>query len=99
MEFRATINLLRDRALRADWCRPDFDMLGGKHRDIGKLRFKASRAQHRPLGFFGPFPQTFTLLTWATERDREFAPPEVLDRALNRMKLVIENPTRAHEFD
>jgi hypothetical protein len=99
MEFHATIRLLRDRALRGDWCRPEFDMLGGKHREIGKLRFKANSVQHRPLGFFGPWKNTFTLLTWATERDWKFSPPGVCDRALDRMKLVIEDTVRAHEFD
>lgn len=99
MEFRATLNALRDRETRADWCRPDFDMLSKKYRDLGKLRFKASDVQHRPLGFFGPSSGMFTLLVWATERDREYAPPGIRDTALERMELVIADPTRAHEFD
>jgi hypothetical protein len=41
----------------------------------------------------------FTLLVWATERDREYAPPGIRDTALERMELVIADPTRAHEFD
>jgi hypothetical protein len=98
-EFRATLNLLRDSATIEGWCRPAFDRLSGKYRQLGKLRFKANGAQHRPLGFFGPGTQAFTLLAWATERDGRYWPPGIRDSALDRMKRILEDPTRAHEFD
>lgn len=99
-EFRATLNGLRDQPTIEGWCRPNgFDRLAGKYRELGKLRFKALNVQHRPLGFFGLGYKIFTLLVWATERDGKFDPPGVRDTALQRMKLVRENPARAHDLD
>ncbi len=97
--FRATVNVLRDRETIEGWCRPDFDRLGGPFRDLGKLRFKADGTQHRPLGFFGPGLREFTFLVWATERDSEWRPPEVRETAMDRMRWVLADPTRAHELD
>jgi len=103
-EFRATLNGLRDQPTVEGWSRANgFDLLNGKkyakYRGIGKLRFQASGVQHRPLGFLGPRPGMFTLLIWATERDGEFHPPGVLDRALSRMNRVLRNPELADECD
>jgi hypothetical protein len=99
-EFRATLNGLRAQPTIEGWCRANgFDRLSGKYRKLGKLRFKVPGVQHRPLGFFGPGEKTFTLLVWATERDGKFDPPNVRDTALQRMNLVLGDPTRAHELD
>src|SRR5262245_5867795 len=81
-KFRTTIETLRDQP-RDRWTRENgFDLLTGKkyrqYRGLGKLRIQVPGAAHRPLGFFGPRPGTFTLLIWATERDGEFSPPNVL---------------------
>jgi hypothetical protein len=98
-EFRATWNGLRDQDREA-WTRPaGFDMLSGKYSKLGKLRFKASNAQHRPLGFFGPRPNEFTFVAWATERDGKFDPPGIRDTALERMDAVREGRAEAYEFD
>jgi hypothetical protein len=97
-EFRATVNALRDQP-RTGWCRPDFDMLSKQYRELGKLRFKAGNAQHRPLGFFGPGENDFTFLIWATERDGKFDPPGVRETALSRMQSIKEGSARAYEFD
>jgi hypothetical protein len=98
-EFRATWNGLRDQ-VRQGWTRPaGFDMLSGKYSELGKLRFKASKAQHRPLGFFGPQPNEFTCLAWATERDGKFDPPRIRDTALERMQAIREGRAEAYEFD
>jgi hypothetical protein len=102
--FRVTINVLRDQPTIEGWCRPNgFDLLSGKkyrrYRGLGKLLFKTPEAQHRPLGFFGPRPGCFTLLVWATERDGEFDPPNVLKTALDRMNRIKENPGLARDCD
>src|ERR1700729_1142106 len=69
-KFRATLNGLRAQPGIEGWSRPNgFDRLGGKYRQLGKLRIKAANAQHRLLGFFGPNIGEFTFLIWATERD------------------------------
>jgi hypothetical protein len=97
-EFRATLNGLRDQP-RAGWSRPDFDMLSKQYRELGKLRFKAGNAQHRPLGFFGPGVSEFTLLIWATERDGKYHPPGVRYTALERMNRIKDGKAQVYEFD
>jgi hypothetical protein len=98
-EFRATWNGLR-RQPRALWVRPaGFDMLSGQFNQLGKLRFKASNAQHRPLGFFGPGANEFTLLTWATERDKKYDPPGIRETALDRLNAIREGRAEVYEFD
>jgi hypothetical protein len=97
-EFRATLNGLLAQEDITGWSRPNgFDRLSGKYRELGKLRFKVAKVQHRPLGFFGPERKTFTLLIWATERDGKYDPPNVRDTALRRMAQVKQNPRRADE--
>jgi hypothetical protein len=99
-EFRATLNGLRAQPPIQGWCRPfGFDRLSGKYRDLGKLRFKADKVQHRPLGFFGPGKNEFTLLIWATERDGKFYPPSVRNTALKRMRLARTEPKHSHDCD
>jgi hypothetical protein len=102
-KFRATLNVLDQPGIEG-WCRENgFDLLTGKkyrrYRGLGKLRFKTPDAAHRPLGFFGPGSRTFTLLIWATERDGDFSPPNVLATALSRMQAVIADPRLADACD
>jgi hypothetical protein len=98
-EFRATLNGLRDQPIDG-WSRAaGFDRLSGAYRDLGKLLFKAANAQHRPLGFFGPGENEFTLLIWATERDQKFDPPGVRDTALQRMRAIQNGTAKTYEFD
>jgi hypothetical protein len=74
-------------------------MLSKQYRELGKLRFKAGNAQHRPLGFFGPGVSEFTLLIWATERDGKYHPPGVRDTALERMNRIKDGKAQVYEFD
>lgn len=98
-ECRAVLNELRAQPNISGWCRPNgFDRLNKNYRALGKLRFKVLNVQHRPLGFFGPGPKTFTLLTWATERDGDYDPPGIRDVALRRMNEVLADAERSHEF-
>lgn len=98
-EFRATWNGLRNQDREA-WIRPaGFDMLSQKYHKLGKLRFKASNAQHRPLGFFGPGLNEFTLLAWATERDGNYSPHGIRDTALDRMQAILNGRAEVYEFD
>jgi len=97
-EFRATLNGLLAQEDITGWSRPNgFNRLSGRYRQLGKLRFKVSNVQHRPLGFFGPGRRTFTLLIWATERDGKFYPPNIRDTALRRMNEMMVDPRRARE--
>ena len=98
-DFRSLLTVLREQPLITGWCRPNFDRLSRRFRELGKLRLKVQNVQHRPLGFFGPTPRTFTLLAWATERDGDYDPPNVREVALKRMSLVINNPELADDSD
>lgn len=99
-EFRAVLNGLKAQPEIQGWSRPNgFDRLNGKYRALGKLRFKANKIQHRPIGFLGPARRQFSLLIWATERDDKWDPPNVRDTALSRMEEILKDPTRAHECD
>lgn len=92
-------NGLKDQQ-RKEWVRPaGFDMLSGKYGKLGKLRFKAANAQHRPIGFFGPGPNEFTLLAWATERDSKYDPPDIRETALKRMEAIENGTSPAYDFD
>ena len=97
MEFVAAWNALRDLE-KEEWGPPEFRLLGSGYPDLGKLRFKANRTEHRPIGFFGPRSLNFTFLIWAIEKDRKYRPPNVRETAITRMKVVLADPTRAHEF-
>ena len=99
-EFRATVNGLRDQPDITGWARYNgFDRLSREYRALGKFRFNVENVQHRPLGYFGPGPKTYTLLVWATERDGDYAPRGVRDTALRRMGMVEHDPRLADECD
>jgi hypothetical protein len=70
---------------RNEWRRPEFDLLSGKMREIGEIRFKVDK-QYRILGFFGPARSDFTLLVGASKKGSNYDPKNALDTALDRMK-------------
>lgn len=84
---------------RDEWRRPEFDLLSGKMRDIGELRFKADRKQYRILGFFGPLQSEFTLLIGASKKGSQYDPKDALETALKRKNEIIKDGTRGHVFD
>jgi hypothetical protein len=73
---------------REEWRRPEFDLLSGKFRDLGEIRFKADK-QYRILGFFGPRPSEFTLLIGASKKGQNYDPRSALDTALSRRSEVL----------
>jgi hypothetical protein len=72
---------------RSEWIRPRFDLLAGKMRDVGEIRFKVDK-QYRLLGFFGPQRSDFTLLIGASKKGSIYDPKDTLDTALKRMSEV-----------
>lgn len=54
---------------RKEWRRPEFDLLSGKMREVGEIRFKVDK-QYRILGFFGPSRSDFTLLVGASKKGK-----------------------------
>ncbi|MCA8407994.1 hypothetical protein LGN09_24100 [Burkholderia cenocepacia] len=88
--------LLRVRP-RSDWRRPEAAKLKPEHkngsRDLFEFRFAAGRKQQRPLGFFGPAPDEFTLLIWAIEKGSVFDPHDAV--AISEKRLAAVNEGRA----
>jgi hypothetical protein len=91
--FDVVLEHLQQR-VRADWRRPAFDLLSGKMRGIGEVRFQANRVQHRILGFFGPANAEFTLLIAASKKGRSYNPRDALDTAVKRRAEVLADGSR-----
>ena len=72
---------------RNEWGRPEFDLLSGKMREVGEIRFKVDK-QYRVLGFFGPGRAEFTLLIGASKKGKVYDPKATQDTALKRMSQV-----------
>jgi hypothetical protein len=86
-EFDTMVEFLSQRS-RDEWRRPAFDLLSGKFRDIGELRFKAQKIVFRPFGFFGPQRQEFTFLVGATKKGQVYDPKSAKETALTRMREI-----------
>jgi hypothetical protein len=83
---------------RNEWRRPEFDLLSGKLREIGEIRFKVDK-QYRILGFFGPSRSDFTLLVGASKKGSNYDPKNALDTALGRMKQIRNDGRRSRVCD
>ncbi len=76
-------------ALPSEWHEPRARKLGG-HKGLYEIRFKAGQVQQRPIGFFGPGSDEFTILVWATHKQNVYKPAKALDTAAARRKAVLE---------
>lgn len=84
--FRARIKYLSTASI-ADWHTPHAKKLRGVE-GIFEIRFKVSGIQQRPLGFFGPGTNEFTILILATHKDDVYKPSSAIDTASQRRKAV-----------
>jgi hypothetical protein len=83
---------------RDEWRRPEFDLLSGKHRAIGEIRFKVDK-QYRILGCFGPNQSEFTMLVGSSKKGKNYDPRSALDTALERMDQVLKNGRECSVWD
>jgi hypothetical protein len=83
---------------RDEWRRPAFDLLSGKMRELGEIRFKVDK-QYRILGFFGPNASEFTMLIGASKKGSNYDPRNALETALERMGQVKADGRRSRVFD
>ncbi|WP_292938322.1 type II toxin-antitoxin system RelE/ParE family toxin [Noviherbaspirillum sp.] len=74
---------------KIDWHEPQAKKLTGA-KDVYEIRFKADGIQYRPLGYFGPGPNDFTILVWAYKKQNVYTPAEAIKTAGTR-KRHIEN--------
>ena len=83
---------------RGEWRRPEFDLLSGRMREIGEIRFKVDK-QYRILGFFGPGTSEFTLLIAASKKGNNYCPKDARETALKRMAQVKNDWNRSRVYD
>jgi hypothetical protein len=83
---------------RNEWRRPEFDLLSGKMRAIGEIRFKVDK-QYRILGFFGPNRHEFTMLLGASKKGNVYTPTNALDSALERHSNILKDGRRCCVWD
>jgi hypothetical protein len=79
---------------RARWSRPASGRIRGPG-DFYEIRFVAELNQQRPIGFFGPEVNDFTILIWAIEKSRSFSPPNWQDSAMRRKKQILNGSATA----
>jgi len=66
---------------------------------IYEIRIRFENVEFRPLGFFGPHPNVFTLLIGAVEKDSNFRPRNAPEVAASRRKLISSNWSLIHEYE
>jgi hypothetical protein len=67
------------------WVRPVYDVFDP---EIGEIRFKANRLQHRVLGFFIMDMKQYVMLIGATKKGQNYNPRDAVATARKRKKLV-----------
>lgn len=89
--FTAAVEHLQDQP-RDFWTRPKAAKLTkagkGEFRDYFEIRFKSEGVQQRPIGYFGPSENQFTILIWAIEKGGNFVPEEWRKIADKRRKAL-----------
>lgn len=90
-EIFVEIEYLRVRN-RKDWTRPHAAKLNKcqEFRDFFEIRIYANKVENRPIGYFGPGNDDFTILVWAIEKGNKFIPSGWCEKA-NRRRKEIEN--------
>ncbi|MCA8313226.1 hypothetical protein LGN43_02940 [Burkholderia multivorans] len=100
--FDAHWDLLKVRS-RDRWVRPDAHKLEpewkGGFRDFFEFRFKADKTQQRPIGYFGPGDDHFTLLLWAIEKGSKFIPKDTILTCDKRRKSIVALQSTTHHWD
>lgn len=85
--FLARVRYLANTS-KVDWHEPQAKKLSGIE-EIYEIRFK-SAIQYRPLGFFGPRPEEFTILVWASKKGSVWNPAEAIETAAQRRKAILK---------
>lgn len=77
-----------------EWREPYSKTLEGPCDGLVEIRFKADRAQQRPLGFYGPVPMVFTIVLMAREIGGRFEPRDACEIAQARKADVLRSPVQ-----
>lgn len=84
--FSARVRYLANTS-KVDWHEPQAKKLSGIE-EIYEIRFK-SAIQYRPLGFFGPGENEFTILLWASKKGSVWTPQDAIATAAKRRKAIL----------
>lgn len=86
---------------RTEWRRPEVAKLNNKvaYKDFFEIRFFADRVQHRPIGFFGPNEDDFTIVLWAIEKGDQLIPKSWNKISNTRREEIKSKVATAVEFD
>ena len=68
--FHTLLRLLQN-SPRDLWVRPDYSPLDS---EIGEIRFKANRLEHRVFGFFLPEAGQYVMLVGSTKKGKNYSP-------------------------
>lgn len=90
-ELEVALEYLKVRE-RLEWRRPHAAKLSkcDGFRDFFEIRFFADRLQQRPIGYFGPQQNDFTILLWATEKGGRLDPANWCQKANRRRSEIID---------
>lgn len=79
--------ILRDLEVtpRRLWVRPVYDVFDP---EIGEIRFKVNKLQHRVFGFFLTELELYVMLIGATKKGTNYTPREAVATARKRKKLI-----------
>ena len=90
-EFEVELDYLKVRN-REEWRRPHAAKLTKckEFRDFFEIRLFADSVQQRPIGYFGPNPNEFTILIWATEKGGQLIPKGWCKKANRLRKEIID---------
>jgi len=85
---------VRDRQV---WIRPHAHKMSKciEFRDFFEIRFRAENLQQRPIGYFGPGLNDFTILIWATEKGNKLKPENWCEKANRRRKEILNGEAKA----
>ncbi len=94
IEFHATLRQLQN-TTRDLWVRPDYDAFDP---EIGEIRFKAARVEHRVFGFFLIESEQYIMLVGSQKKGRIYNPKDAIETARKRRKLVLADRSCIHEY-
>ncbi|WP_273207950.1 hypothetical protein [Marinobacter subterrani] len=104
-ELKAAFDVEAEYLLKSpkdDWKRPHAAKLSkgkkGDFKEYYEIRFFADNTQQRPIGYFGPGENDFTILIWATEKGNQLKPVTWRDRADNARENIEREASYAKPF-
>ena len=84
-QFKTRARYLKNTPVR-DWKNAGVKKIKNHH--IFEIKLKAINTEHRPLGYFGPGKNEFTILEWAIHKQDIYDPHDAFETASSRRTLV-----------